>query len=618
MDNPVADKDWELPPKNKDWRFNDMERNFSDESFLLFFSNTYPNVFQEIAGAFHEFSLPVGRRGPESDSSEFHEFARSGTTISRMAHRFRKQDAKKPRKEARDKYKSSLMTRYQGVPIGEALGSGVEVQHMDKLGRKGLAQGYGDLLTKPSKARRGGLPRLQQDYDSEHNEMLPRHTRGGSWSKEGPGQLRGEGRRGKSRRRAAAGREQSERALDHWKGLHEFYAPAINLRSFSPGHLEFGGRKTGGRGKKMMMPGHYKFANVPDPNLGKKRGSGADLIRRLGVLATKPPTRGRVRMTGGLQQLHPNHPNYRLFHPEAGLTPAENVHPDDIHRTAQVSGTHGPSRPIPGTKRPMDIPGAPNFKGRLNYDPPVKDRFGRLYPNVKRDVTGEKVSKPYREIAAENKKKREEGNLNEFIAGGLIRAGLAVGKRALPAIGRKLRGWNKSLGRSSIKTAKAAGRDIKSFTTNPLSHTKRAVRKIGENPGVAAKSFVKGGLLGGAISGATGAGSAAGSALRKSHGSSRPTTTGADPSKAPKKRTSPPKFKKQQEWRDISSGRASKGLSPTTKPSSLKSSPTATATAGRIHRQRKHGFSPDLKSRWDRWEPKTEKPAGSKFPWMNK
>ena len=135
---------------------------------------------------------------------------------------------------------------------------------------------------------------------------------------------------------------------------------------------------------------------------------------------------------------------------------------------------------------------------------------------------------------------------------------------------------------------------------------------------MAAKSFVKGGLLGGAISGATGAGSAAGSALRKSHGASRPTTTGADPSKAPKKRTSPPKFKKQQEWRDISSGRASKGLSPTTKPSSLKSSPTATATAGRIHRQRKHGFSPDLKSRWDRWEPKTEKPAGSKFPWMNK
>ena len=41
--------------------------------------------------------------------------------------------------------------------------------------------------------------------------------------------------------------------------MHEFYGPSINLRAFRPGHLEFGGRKTGGRGKKMMMPGHYRF-----------------------------------------------------------------------------------------------------------------------------------------------------------------------------------------------------------------------------------------------------------------------------------------------------------------------------------------------------------------------
>ena len=64
---------------------------------------------------------PLKRRQRKKELQSFrplHEFARGGTTMSRMAHGVRKADAKKSRKEARDKYKSSLRTRYHGVPIG--------------------------------------------------------------------------------------------------------------------------------------------------------------------------------------------------------------------------------------------------------------------------------------------------------------------------------------------------------------------------------------------------------------------------------------------------------------------------------------------------------------------
>ena len=68
------------------------------------------------------------------------------------------------------------------------------------------------------------------------------------------------------------------------KPYQEFYAPPINLRSYNPGHLEFDGRKRGGKGKKMMTPGFYHFAKkiwggidttgqpgpFPHPDMGDK------------------------------------------------------------------------------------------------------------------------------------------------------------------------------------------------------------------------------------------------------------------------------------------------------------------------------------------------------------
>ena len=40
-------------------------RNFSDESFLLFFANQYPEEFRAIAGEFHEFYQPSGINAPK-------------------------------------------------------------------------------------------------------------------------------------------------------------------------------------------------------------------------------------------------------------------------------------------------------------------------------------------------------------------------------------------------------------------------------------------------------------------------------------------------------------------------------------------------------------------------
>ena len=55
--------------------------------------------------------------------------------------------------------------------------------------------------------------------------------------------------------------------------MHEFYAPSIKLRSFRPGHLESDGRKRGGKGKKMMTPGNYKFglSSVIPPEVARAK-----------------------------------------------------------------------------------------------------------------------------------------------------------------------------------------------------------------------------------------------------------------------------------------------------------------------------------------------------------
>ena len=119
---------------------------------------------------------------------------------------------------------------------------------VDRLGRKGIDE-QGDAVLGPyetGKARRGGMARYRQDYDIEYDQSPSLHARAKqSTPLIRTGQIRGLGRK-------TSGRKNQ---------LHEFYAPPVNLRSFSPGHLEFDCRKTGGRGKKMMTPGFYSFGD---------------------------------------------------------------------------------------------------------------------------------------------------------------------------------------------------------------------------------------------------------------------------------------------------------------------------------------------------------------------
>jgi len=86
-----------------------------------------------------------------------------------------------------------------------------------------------------------------------------------------PKRIKVGGQRPASPAAIAQRKEEEENSFPYRPSLQEFYGPTVNLRAFRPGHLEFGGRKTGGRGKKMMMPGHYKFAFTPDHYGGRSK-----------------------------------------------------------------------------------------------------------------------------------------------------------------------------------------------------------------------------------------------------------------------------------------------------------------------------------------------------------
>ena len=161
--------------------------------------------------------------------------------------------------------------------------------------------------------------------------------------------------------------------------MHEFYGPSINLRSFRPGHLEFRGRKTGGRGKKMMMPGHYKFAFTPDyysgrskpwntgPNVGdipemtrtrkaaelrnsrERRQTEARMKSSLGRhRRDRPHLRGRLSQTGReavhrefqpAQRINLRHPEFEHPSDQGGpMSPRRGLGDSERHRAVMKEG----------------------------------------------------------------------------------------------------------------------------------------------------------------------------------------------------------------------------------------------------------------------------------------